>query len=596
MDFQRSGFEWVELKSVLSKWDIDKDQFVDACMLAGTEYCLTFPYLGQYGSQVQATSQSKFNFVAAIKIVKEAPLINWMQQFPNEEMKNDHVSGYCVCRVLVQSSPVLHTDTSDVRALGDTTFQNTQNRQNAMVPKDFSEIAGERLPNSLYYLMVQGVISHKIPQAFARGEWVDKSQPLVDTTEFRNLLTELIEYREKAFNLIVRHLHGSFAQKPIICKAFWEQLPGKHGQAFHTPPPKQIQPDPTAAQGLAWRITAEGVQAELERQKADKVDLKFCLQWHANEFHTDGPLYQSVNKGGVPQVGEATFTKDKESLSALVHFMLLEHLELIADDGGMTVIGNALASSPRHLMEPCLVALECMKFGVLNGEPFEPAQPDKTFPEALQYPSSKTVSPLQKSVFLLTRVMSLVPMRLKVDMWNADVTFDLAAFHCMLRLLKRSLRQLTEASLASVLMKDLSQVKLLPPAFLCASPTSKDHLQTHALLPTFMLSRASMGIVANFFLTYSGPKQNFATELHSKFPCCEHPMEDLRQAFLFYEDLGRCVAEMCEAGLDCGELMEDMKVAGDLLHTKQNELGLFPVASNLRGDESDRVKAAVRSS
>ena len=25
-----------------------------------------------------------------------------------EDMKNDHVDGYCICKVLVQNSPVLH--------------------------------------------------------------------------------------------------------------------------------------------------------------------------------------------------------------------------------------------------------------------------------------------------------------------------------------------------------------------------------------------------------------------------------------------------------------------------------------------------------
>merc|ERR1711971_570865 len=118
-------------------------------------------------------------------------------------------------------------------------------------------------------------------------------------------------------------------------------------------------------------------------------------------------------------------------------------------------------------MEPCLVAIELMKLGVLNGDPFEPAQPERPFPEAMNYPR-QPVDEYTKSILLLTRVMSLVPMRLKVDMWNADVNFDLAAFHAMVRVLKRSLRQLTEASLASILMKDLTRVKLLPAGFMCA--------------------------------------------------------------------------------------------------------------------------------
>lgn len=594
IDFGHAGFEWVDSNSVLTKWGIDKDQFVDACMLAGTEYCLTYPYLNPVQGVQQPPamgSNSKFNFDAAVYIIKQAPLINWMQTFPSDEMKHDHVDGYCLCKVLVQSSPVLHIPNCDVRPLNGTGFPNAGN--STRVPKDFREIMGEKLPNSLYYLMVTGIISHKLPQALARGEWVDKSQPLVDTTELRSLHTELAEYREKAINLVVRHLHSSFAKKPITCKAFWEQ-PARHGAHFN----QQAQAAQGAAancvikpgqiKGLRWRIDNQMVQAEMQRQGADKIDLKFCLQWHADAVHNEGQLCK-----GLEQPGECSFTKDRESLSALVHFMLLEQVGLIAEDGEMTVIGNSLKDTPRHLMEPCLVALELMKVGCLSGDPFEPAQADRPFPAQMDYPKNP-VSPADKSRLLLCRVMSLVPMRLRVDMWNADVNFDLAAFHSMVRILKRSLRQLTEASLASILMKDLQQVKLLPAGFVCASPTGKDHLQTHALLPTFMLPRACMGIVANFFLSYDGNPAQFHKELTSKFPCCMQPKPDLQQAFLFWEDIHRCVDELAEAGLGCDELAEDMKVASNMLHERQKLLDIFPEPGSLRGDESDRVKSAVQ--
>merc|ERR1719382_1839716 len=139
-----------------------------------------------------------------------------------------------------------------------------------------------------------------------------------------------------------------------------------------------------------------------------------------------------------------------------------------------------------------MVAICLMQFGILSGEPFD-AQPERPFPEQVNYP--KQADPRTKAVLLLSRVMSLVPMKLKNDMWNADVDFDLAAFHSLVRILKRALRQLVEASLTSILLKDLKRVKLLPSGFMCASPKKEDHLQTPAVLPTFMLPRACMGIV-----------------------------------------------------------------------------------------------------
>mmetsp|Transcript_38027 Transcript_38027/g.97153 ORF Transcript_38027/g.97153 Transcript_38027/m.97153 type:complete len:739 (+) Transcript_38027:75-2291(+) len=551
IDFSHYNFDWVDLESVLNKWQISKDQFIDACMLAGTEYCLTYPYLNL--GHFQPTTTVRFNFDAAVHIIKQAPLVNWMQTFPTEEMMKNHVDGYCICKVLVKSSPVLHVNDNVVRPLG----ASVKGTPPLQVPFDFNSIIGEQLPSTLYYLMLNGVVSHKLPQALAKGEWLDKTQPLVDTKEFRDLIMDLQDYRQRALGLIARHLHSSFAKKNIVCKAFWEPK----GQQ------RVIQPK-KLKRGLRWKIEADAIKQEMERQRVSKVDFKFCLEWHAHECHMEGQLYKDMRK-----FGEPTFSNDTESLAALVHFMLLEHLELIADDGGMTVLGNVLKDVPRHMQEPCLVALEMMKFGVLSGEPFDAAQPERPFPEQVRYPRAP-VDTWTKSLLLLSRVMSLVPMRLSNDMWNADVDFDLAAFHSLVRILKRALRQLTEASLASVLLKDLDRVKLLPRGFMSASPCKEDPSQTAAILPMFMLPRACMGIVVRHFLDYRGEASSFAREIQTRFPCCNQPIEDLRSAFAFWEDLRRCVDDIAEK-LGAEELAEDMKNASEILYAQQQKLGIF---------------------
>jgi len=556
IDFQHQTFDWVDLDSVLNKWQIQTDQFIDACMLAGTEYCLTYPYLNL--GTFQPASAARFNFDAAIYLIKQAPLINWMQTFPTDDMKNDHMDGYCMCKVLIQSSPVLHLQENTVRPLGA-----------SVVPCDFKSIMGEKLPDGLYYLMLQGIISHKLPQALAKGEWMDKSQPLVDTAEFRALISDLQEYRQYALGLIARHLNAGFAKKNIVCRAFWDLHPGRQANSIHGCAEQRIIQPKKLKRGLRWRINKDAVEAEMRRQHVDKIDFKFCLQWHAHEFHNEGQLYKDVTK-----FGEPTFSNDRFSLAALVHFMLLENLELIADDGGMTVLGNVLKDSPRPLQEPCLIALEMMKFGVLNGEPFEEAQPDRPFPEQVRYPRAP-VDSHTKSMLLLSRVMSLVPMSLKNDMWNADVDFDLAAFHSLVRILKRALRQLTEASLASVLLKDMQRVKLLPQGFMCASHKKDDNLPHSSVLPTFMPPRACMGIVCQYFLRYQGNAASFSRDLTAQFPCCTQPKEDLKYALLFWEDLKRCVDSIAEP-LGAEELAEDIKAASALLLHQQQKLGIFP--------------------
>lgn len=572
LNFSTRTFDWVDLQAVLEKWQLSWDDFVDACMLAGTEYCLTYPYLNL--SHYQPVQQSRFNFDAAVSIIKQAPLINWMQTFPSEEMKRDHVDGYCICKVLVQNTPVMHLSDQAIRPLG----ASKPGAAPPPVPDDFCKIMGQKLPSSLYYLMLHGIISHKLPQALAKGEWTDKSQPLVDTKEFRALLEDLQEYRMTALGLIAMHMHKDIQNMRILCKAYWESNTIR--QALGTSLSQNLPPEarliqPNLQKGLKWNITKDAVERELVRQGVSKVDFKFCLTWHAREFEMEGPLMRGIQERGIPSCSD-----DIKALSAVVHFIVLEKLDLISsEDGGATVLSDVLKETPAHLTEPCLTALELMKYGQLTGEPFEAANPERPFPKEVGYPSAANMEPSKRthitSTLLLCRVMSLVPMRLRNDMWDANVDFDLAAFHALVRMLKRTLRQLVEGAVANVLLKDLSKAKMLPPGFMCSSPTSKEgYPNTPADLPTFMLPRTCMGIIVRFFLGYQGKDtESFKADLLKKFTCCTRPAEDLKIAFKFWEDLRRCVNTMAES-LGAEELAEDMRHANDLLEAQRRRIGM----------------------
>lgn len=570
LNFSQNTFDWVDLDSVLNKWQLSWDSFVEACMLAGTEYCLTYPYLNLSGQATTQQQQARFNFEAAVYIIKQGPLIDWMGHFPSEEMKTDHVDGYCICKVLVQNSPVLHLQDYAIRPLGACKPGDSP----PPVPSDFAAIMGQKLPPALYYLMLHGIISHKLPQALAKGEWTDKSQPLVDTREFRSLLEDLQDYRRVSLGLVAQHLHKSFQNKRILCKAYWEPNIIRTVIGDKIPPNARVL-EPAISEGLRWKITKSAVHAEMQRQKVDKVDFRFCLQWHAYEYENDGPLIQ-----GLKDPGPIQYDGELRCLTSLVHFIVLERLDLIdAEEGAPTVLGDVLKDTPSVLTEPCLMALELMKYGTLNGDPFEappaiPPESEKPFPVDVQYPELSKLQPDERDrvccTFLLCRVMSLVPMRLKNVMWDSDVDFDLAAFHALVRILKRSLRQLVEGALANILLKDLSKVKLLPKGFMCASP-QKDYPNTPAELPPFMLPRACMGIVVKFFLDYKGPAESFKSDMTKRFQCCAQPMEDLKMALSFWEDITRCVDSIAERLEGIQDLSEQMRKATDNILRPQRE-------------------------
>lgn len=214
------------------------------------------------------------------------------------------------------------------------------------------------------------------------------------------------------------------------------------------------------------------------------------------------------------------------------------------------------------------MALELMKFGVLSGEPFDAAT-ERPFPVEVNYPVAPVDSNM-KSFLLLSRVTSLWPMKLKNDMWNADVDFDLAGFHALVRLLKHTLRQLTQSCLASTVMKDLARIQMPPRGFMSASQGPRD---PPPLLPPFMLPRACMGIVVKFFLQWTGDGAGFRKEVLRRYPCCAQPIEDLRQALGFWEELRRCVTRIAEA-LSATDLLQEMNDASTHVQLKRQNLNI----------------------
>merc|ERR1719453_2285164 len=118
--------------------------------------------------------------------------------------------------------------------------------------------------------------------------------------------------------------------------------------------------------------------------------------------------------------------------------------------------------------------------------------------------------------------MSLVPITLvESSSWNTFVDFDIAAFHALVRMLKRTLRQLNESVLAHILMRDLSQLDLVSGRKFIW-PIQEDG-KRDTVLPSCTVPRICMGVVAKFFLTYyvppstSGPSPTVCDIRRAKF-------------------------------------------------------------------------------
>lgn len=92
IDIANGYFIWLGKEELLSALDISAEQLADSCLLAGTDYCLTFPYLNLIQIQSGASSSS-FSFGTAVEFIRQAPMTSYLQQFPSPQMKYEHVDG-----------------------------------------------------------------------------------------------------------------------------------------------------------------------------------------------------------------------------------------------------------------------------------------------------------------------------------------------------------------------------------------------------------------------------------------------------------------------------------------------------------------------
>ena len=97
-----------------------------------------------------AKGQPSFKFDQVLAMTRQTAMRDWMGCIPKEEMRADHVEGYCVTKALVLYSPVLHLKDSTVEPL------------NTAPPADLYKIIGNKLPNNLYALIASGLSSSSV--------------------------------------------------------------------------------------------------------------------------------------------------------------------------------------------------------------------------------------------------------------------------------------------------------------------------------------------------------------------------------------------------------------------------------------------------
>lgn len=158
---------WMSKKTVLQDLHVSDDQFLDICLLAGFEYCNSFPPLNHSAMSMGFTFKGKkkkkggdqmdeklmYGHKDVHDLVKHHKTgFNTVQAYVDDPSvsKSHYVDMFCRARCVIKYHPVI-TDEGQVRPL---------NKEYA--PNDIHEFIGYRLPDELYYYLMRGLISPQV--------------------------------------------------------------------------------------------------------------------------------------------------------------------------------------------------------------------------------------------------------------------------------------------------------------------------------------------------------------------------------------------------------------------------------------------------
>lgn len=246
----KGTFSWIRKKYILSDLPASNEQFIDACLLAGSDLCSTFPPL-ENGPQP---------LKAALELLRRcgnvANVVSAEQQNPALQkaiQQSGYLDKYYRARAAVKHH-VIMTDDGKVEPL-----------ELADAPSDVHEFIGQRFPEELYFYLSRGVIGPQVPNMLASGELIEMA-PLDngESEEYRKFLESLVPIRTQALSLLAQPLHRWWHNKDVEVYYWFD--PKKPRKLVH----KEVQPTPYDATSQ-WNVKETTFKPALEKKNVSFV-------------------------------------------------------------------------------------------------------------------------------------------------------------------------------------------------------------------------------------------------------------------------------------------------------------------------------------
>eukprot|EP00026_Physarum_polycephalum_P002709 Phypoly_transcript_02717.p1 GENE.Phypoly_transcript_02717~~Phypoly_transcript_02717.p1 ORF type:complete len:741 (+),score=127.90 Phypoly_transcript_02717:53-2275(+) len=519
IDFERKTFDWVDTKSVLLHLSLSSDEFLDACVLAGFDYCVTFPPL----------LEQQFTFRNACEMVKNFKTgYAAVRQFATHAnvQKLGYMDLFLRARAIVRHHPVYTTSCVCEPLMRDSS------------PSDLHDVVGPRLPNDLYFLLSQGIVLPQVLNNLTTGVLLE-APPNVDSEEYRRMLNELTDLREKTLGLLTGVLHDQFSIKRITSARWYD---------FSTEYEPQKITYLRNLQSTGYRVPHSEIAAELARlNRGDAVSISSVVAVQAAR----GSATPTASESGNPDV----LTNPSElSYTILLHLLVMREF-LTSDPQHLpTYLGKSLEDVSPNFQEEALLILELIKYNYITSTKLTlvPPAPTLTHPPS----STPTEDYEKKEVIFISRIVSVLPMHLNDQPWNGALDHDLMGFHEIVKALYRSLRNALEMTLASLFLSHKTQL------------APQEYTRVAFSLPFFQQNSTAMGIVVKHFLIGNESVAN----LQSKFPNCTDLAGDIKSAYAFWAEIMKITSFLNECIVLPAELLAQFTSADTFFQSRRHLL------------------------
>ncbi|KAJ2374710.1 hypothetical protein H4S02_008457 [Coemansia sp. RSA 2611] len=397
VNHSRATFGWIQRDNMLGKCGITANQVLDMCILAGCDWCPTFPpLLGDIGfsfkSAVDVTRQyrSGFNAIQAMADHPGVRAANYSDSF---------LRAYCTVKYHI----VLRLDGS----VGPLNAE--------FAPNDLHDIIGYRLPTAAYHLLAQGAVQPPILNMLVSGTWLEFSPPdNGESEEYRHLVTQWeSDVLRQQCRLLCTSLGTFFSQRKIALQSWF---------------------DPQS-------------EVVLHDSKSTKLSVKFSAAGTAAGAKDGGVSVSSVLERSRQLLGAGAGSGCR---AAELLAWVLQSLQLVAADGQHTPLGRVLGVGLRALhgstgpqpAQPLqwavVTAAVLLDRGLLSGKVWSVAYEDQQRPtgDAKQEQFARAIA----------RIATLVPPGTRRGPWKLAYNRDLLAFCSAARLVQKAVNSSADAA------------------------------------------------------------------------------------------------------------------------------------------------------